>query len=285
MDNPRPQGAASELLSPEAMHWQADCELADALSAFQSQVEPAAELTLQAVVEAAKPAFRLGFSFSVRRSEEGTTVLLRHRSGSQQSAEGEGHDDDFTLSARLLAGLLGIPVADAPRPSKAEGESCKDACAAPASAAAAPGAEGPAPETVPAAPSLSTAGVPPGDESASATPAATPEPGIQARAQEQETVEELPAGSSAEGLDPALEPLSAEEISTLTGMLKELARNDKEAWKQFSQAFREHFAVPRTARTITDRISQRRHAEFIDRFERELAAGGGSGAVGAAEAI
>jgi hypothetical protein len=285
MDNPRPQGAASELLSPEAMHWQADCELADALSTFQSQVEPAAELTLQAVVEAAKPAFRLGFSFSVRRSEEGTTVLLRHRSGSQQSAEGEGHDDDFTLSARLLAGLLGIPVADAPRPSKAEGESCKDACAAPASAAAAPGAEGPAPETVPAAPSLSTAGVPPGDESASATPAATPEPGIQARAQEQETVEELPAGSSAEGLDPALEPLSAEEISTLTGMLKELARNDKEAWKQFSQAFREHFAVPRTARTITDRISQRRHAEFIDRFERELAAGGGSGAVGAAEAI
>ena len=285
MDNPRPQGAASELLSPEAMHWQADCEMADALSAFQSQVEPAAELTLQAVVEAAKPAFRLGFSFSVRRSEEGTTVLLRHRSGSQQSAEGEGHDDDFTLSARLLAGLLGIPVADAPRPSKAEGESCKDACAAPASAAAAPGAEGPAPETVPAAPSLSTAGVPPGDESASATPAATPEPGIQARAQEQETVEELPAGSSAEGLDPALEPLSAEEISTLTGMLKELARNDKEAWKQFSQAFREHFAVPRTARTITDRISQRRHAEFIDRFERELAAGGGSGAVGAAEAI
>ena len=285
MDNPRPQGAASELLSPEAMHWQADCEMADALSAFQSQVEPAAELTLQAVVEAAKPAFRLGFSFSVRRGEEGTTVLLRHRSGSQQSAEGEGHDDDFTLSARLLAGLLGIPVADAPRPSKAEGESCKDACAAPASAAAAPGAEGPAPETVPAAPSLSTAGVPPGDESASATPAATPEPGIQARAQEQETVEELPAGSSAEGLDPALEPLSAEEISTLTGMLKELARNDKEAWKQFSQAFREHFAVPRTARTITDRISQRRHAEFIDRFERELAAGGGSGAVGAAEAI
>lgn len=275
MDNPRPQGAASELLSPEAMHWQADCEMADALSAFQSQVEPAAELTLQAVVEAAKPAFRLGFSFSVRRSEEGTTVLLRHRSGSQQSAEGEGHDDDFTLSARLLAGLLGIPVADAPRPSKAEGESCKDACAAPASAAAAPGADSPAPEAVPAP------GVPPAGESASATP----EAGSQSRAQDDGTGEDLPDGSSAEGLDPALEPLSAEEISTLTGMLKELARNDREAWKQFSLAFREHFAVPRTARTITDRISQRRHADFIDRFERELAAGGGSGAVGAAEAI
>jgi hypothetical protein len=275
MDNPRPQGAASELLSPEAMHWQADCEMADALSAFQSQVEPAAELTLQAVVEAAKPAFRLGFSFSVRSGEEGTTVLLRHRSGSQQSAEGEGHDDDFTLSAWLLAGLLGIPVADAPRPSKAEEQSCADACAPPASAAAAPGADRPAPEAVPAP------GVPPAGESASATP----EAGIQARAQGEVAGGGQPDGSSAEGLDPALEPLTAEEISTLTGMLKELARNDREAWKQFSLAFREHFAVPRTARTITDRISQRRHAEFIDRFERELAASGGSGAVGAAEAI
>ena len=276
MDNPRPQGAASELLSPEAMHWQADCEMADALSAFQSQVEPAAELTLQAVVQAAKPAFRLGFSFSVRSGEEGTTVLLRHRSGSQQSAEGEGPDDDCTLSARLLAGLLGIPVADAPRPSKAEEQSCADACSAPASAAAAPDADSPAPETVPAP------GVPPAGECASAT---TPEPAIQSRAQDEGTSEDLPDGSSAEGLDPALEPLSAEEISTLTGMLKELARNDREAWKQFSLAFREHFAVPRAARTITDRITQRRHADFIDRFERELAASGGSGAVGAAEAI
>jgi hypothetical protein len=262
MDNPKPPGAASELLSPEAMHWQADCEMADALSTFQSQVEPAAELTLQAVVQAAKPAFRLGFSFSVRSNEEGTTVLLRHRSGSQQSAEAEGHDGDFTLSAWLLAGLLGIPVAEAPRPSKAEEQSCADACDPP---------------------SGSTAAVAQAAESASATPAATPaatpEPGIQSRAQGEV------AGSSAEGLDPALEPLTAEEISTLTGMLKELARNDKEAWKQFSLAFREYFAVPRTARTITDRISQRRHAEFIDRFERELAASGSSGAVGAAEAI
>jgi hypothetical protein len=275
MDNPKPPGAASELLSPEAMHWQADCEMVDALSTFQSQVEPAAELTLQAVVEAAKPAFRLGFSFSVRSSEEGTTVLLRHRSGAQQSAEGEGHNGDFTMSARLLAGLLGIPVATAPRPSKAEEEYCTEEGAPPAGA----GAGSSDSEAVPAAPSLSTAEVAPAGENASATPDATPEPGIQIRAEGEVT------GGSAEGLDPALEPLTAEEISTLTGMLKELARNDREAWKQFSLAFREHFEVPRTARTITDRISQRRHAEFIDRFERELAASGSSGAVGAAEAI
>jgi hypothetical protein len=152
MDNPKPPGAASELLSPEAMHWQADCEMADALSAFQSQVEPAAELTLQAVVEAAKPAFRLGFSFSVRSNEEGTTVLLRHRSGSQQSAEGEGRDDDFTFCARLLAGLLGIPVAEAPRPSKAEEQSCAEESAPPSGA---------------------TTTVAPAGESTSATPSAS----------------------------------------------------------------------------------------------------------------
>jgi hypothetical protein len=121
MDNPLPQGAQPvELLSPEAQHWRAERELADALSAFQAQVQPARELTLLAVVEAAKPAFQLGFCFSVRSTDEGTAVLLMHRSGAQQSAESEAYDADFQLSARLLAGLLGIPVDPSPRPSKAE---------------------------------------------------------------------------------------------------------------------------------------------------------------------
>ena len=121
MDNPLPQGAqAVELLSRETQHWRAERELADALSTFQAQVQPATELTLLAVVEAAKPAFQLGFCFSVRSTDEGTAVLLMHRSGAQQSAESEAYDEDFLLSARLLAGLLGIPVGALPRPSKAE---------------------------------------------------------------------------------------------------------------------------------------------------------------------
>jgi uncharacterized membrane protein (DUF4010 family) len=120
MDNPLPQGAQPvELLSPEAQHWRAERELADALSAFQAQVQPARELTLLAVVEAAKPAFQLGFCFSVRSTDEGTAVLLMHRSGAQQSAESEAYDADFQLSARLLAGLLGIPVDLRRRPSPA----------------------------------------------------------------------------------------------------------------------------------------------------------------------
>jgi len=270
MDNPRPQGQAAELLAPEAMHWQAEREMAEALSAFQSQVEPASELTLPAVVEAAKPAFRLGFSFSVRSNGEGTAVLLLHRSGAQQCAECESWDEDFRLSARLLAGLLGIPVGSLPRPSKAE--------------EAGHAAEGPEEAAAPSAPAA--AATPPAREDQAVTvPAqAGTSPADQPWEEGDPDSQPLADGNTAE-LDPALEPLSAEEISTLTGMLKELARNDREAWKQFSLAFREHFAVPRTARTITDRISQRRHAEFIDRFERERAASGSSGGVGAAEAI
>jgi hypothetical protein len=250
MDTTPPQGAATQLLSTEEQQWRAERELAEALSTFQSQVQPAAALTLEAVVAAARPAFQLGFCFSVRSSEQGTVVLLMHRCGGQQSAESDADDEDFTLSARLLAGLLGIPVASLPQPSKAEGneELADGGQVDPAVASPAP-----------AAPAALNAPV---------TAAVT-----------------APDG---EPVAPDHEPLSAEEIGSLTGMLKAMARSDKEAWQRFSAAFREHFAVPRTARTITDRINQRRHAVFIDRFDRELnaAAGTGSGGVsGEPEAI
>jgi hypothetical protein len=238
MDTTQPQGAATQPLSAEEQQWRAERELAEALSTFQSQVQPAAALTLEAVVAAARPAFQLGFCFSVRSSEQGTVVLLMHRCGGQQSAESDADDEDFTLSARLLAGLLGIPVASPPQPSKAEANEqlAKGGQVDPPIASPALGA--------PAAPNAPvTATVP--------TPDGEPE-------------------------TPDLEPLSAEEIGTLTGMLKAMARSDKEAWHRFSAAFREHFAVPRTARTITDRINQRRHAVFIDRFDRELNAKAGA---------
>ncbi len=270
MDNPRPQGQTAELLSLDEMHWQAEREMADALSAFQSQVEPAAELTLLAVVQAAKPAFRLGFSFSVRSTDEGTAVLLMHRSGAQQSAESESCDDNFQLSARLLAGLLGIPVGQLPRPSKAEENSAKPELGVPCKAST------PAPPAADQQPAIAP----------EATSAAAPdaEPNGEPDPEDWLDGEEEADASTTGELDPALEPLSAEEISTLTAMLKELARSDKEAWKRFSNAFRIHFDVPRTARTIVDRITQRRHADFIDRFEQELA-GASVSAAPATEAV
>ncbi len=67
-----------------------------------------------------------------------------------------------------------------------------------------------------------------------------------------------------------LEPLSDDEITTLH---KFLGAMPQEARKRFTIEFRHHFQVPREVRTIKDRITQRRHKDFIDVFERELARG------------
>jgi hypothetical protein len=237
----------AEFFSPQQHHWRAETEMAEALSEFQAHLQPARELTLLAVIEAAKPAFQRGFSFSVRSGSSGTTVLLLHKGGAQQSAEDDNYDADFSISARLLAGLLGIPVDLSPRPSKDE-EAATVARPVPApSESSAPAAEQPEAH---------------GDE-----PAAQE---AEAEEEEDELDEAFAPELEPAALDPQLEPLSAEEIATLTGMLKAMARNDKESWKRFTIAFRAHFQVPSAARTITDRVTQRRHADFIDRFEREL---------------
>ena len=222
-----------EHTSPHERQWQAECVLAEALSGFQADLKPATDFSLAAVVTAAKPAFAMGFSFSVQSSGEGTVVVLMHKDGAQLSAETSAYDADFALSARLLAGLLGIPVQPQAQPNKAGATQAEPSSAEPSAAAEAceplPRPSDPAPQQV-------------------ATPAEEPEH------------------------DPlGLEPLEPQEIATLTAMLKAMARSDKEIWKRFTIAFRSQFQVPSTARTITDRVTQRRHADFIDRFERELA--------------
>ena len=40
--------------------------------------------------------------------------------------------------------------------------------------------------------------------------------------------------------------------------------------RELTHAFREHFQVPRSARSIGDRISQRQHGDFIERFLEEV---------------
>lgn len=218
-----------EHVSPHERQWQAECVLAEALSAFQADLKPATDFSLAAVVTAAKPAFAMGFSFSVQSTGEGTVVVLMHKDGAQLSAETSAYDTDFALSARLLAGLLGIPVLPQAQPSKAGEETATPSSAAAEAGEPQPSPSDPAPQQV-------------------ASPAEEPEH------------------------DPlGLEPLEPQEIATLTAMLKAMARSDKEIWKRFTIAFRSQFQVPSTARTITDRVTQRRHADFIDRFERELA--------------
>jgi len=97
----------------------AECELADALARFQSEVTPATEMSLPAVVEAARGAFRLGFAYTSCRGldEDGQPLLevtVMHRGGDQLSSQvrltTEEGEQEFDAAARLLAQLLGIPV-------------------------------------------------------------------------------------------------------------------------------------------------------------------------------
>jgi hypothetical protein len=69
------------------------------------------------------------------------------------------------------------------------------------------------------------------------------------------------------GGDVALEPLTAQEIEATHQRILALPQA---ARRELTTAFREHFQVPRNARSIGDRITQHRHSAFIDRFLEEF---------------
>ena len=225
---------------------QARAQWAEGLAQFQSQMAAIANTSMQEVVQAAAPAFALGFSFSAQKlineEHEVLRVTLRHRGGAEEFSEAqapqEGSAAWYALTASLLAGLLGIPVGSTPRtiePKQSRPQS------QPSVAAAAPAA---------------------GSAAAPAPAADDPE------AEDDEW--DSGASDRPEAGDSGLEPLSDEEIATLH---KFLGAMPQEARKRFTIEFRHHFQVPREVRTIKDRISQRRHKDFIDVFERELAGG------------
>ncbi|WP_255019180.1 hypothetical protein [Cyanobium sp. WKJ7-Wakatipu] len=222
---------------------QARAQWADGLAQFQSQMEAIAETSMQEVVQAAAPAFALGFSFSAQKlineEHEVLRVTLRHRGGAEEFSEAqapqEGSATWHALTASLLAGLLGIPVSKSPRTIEPKQSQPLEPSATGATLTAT-GAAAPAADDPEAADDEWDTGVPDGPEAS----------------------------------DSGLEPLSDEEIATLH---KFLGAMPQEARKRFTIEFRHHFQVPRTVRTIKDRITQRRHKDFIDVFERELAGG------------
>ena len=224
---------------------QARAQWAEGLAQFQSQMAAIADSSMQEVVQAAAPAFALGFSFSAQKlineEHEVLRVTLRHRGGAEEFSEAqapqEGSAAWHALTASLLAGLLGIPVGKPPRTIE--------------------------PHQVRPQPSVSASGTEAAATSAAPAPAADdPE------AADDEWDTGAPDGPEAG--DSGLEPLSDEEIATLH---KFLGAMPQEARKRFTIEFRHHFQVPREVRTIKDRITQRRHKDFIDVFERELAGG------------
>lgn len=257
----------------------AECELAAALARFQSEVTPAAEMSLPAVVEAARGAFRLGFAYTSCRclDDDGQPLLevtVMHRGGDQLSSQvrlsAEQAGEEFNQAARLLAQLLGIPVLSVTKeaqPSKAEVLHTD----APAPAATAVTAVTPA--TVPpsqqseqetASAATPTPTPAPASKPAAATKSPEPTPAIAAI-----TDPIGPGSPDAPGTEESLRPLGDEERETLLEMVRSL--RPVEARRQFQIAFRHHFKVSKEARSIAGFITQKRHKDFIDRFERELA--------------
>ena len=101
----------------------------------------------------------------------------------------------------------------------------------------------------------------------SLTAVARPEPEVDAQASGQQV--EARAGSSANpdgGGDPALVPLAPEQISEYHRRVLDLPPAGR---RELTPGFREHFQVPRSARSIGDRITQRQHGDFIERFLEE----------------
>lgn len=78
-----------------------------------------------------------------------------------------------------------------------------------------------------------------------------------------------PGSPDAPGTEESLRPLEEAERELLLEMIRSL--RPVEARRQFQIAFRHHFNVPKEARSIAGFITQQRHKDFVDRFERELA--------------
>ncbi len=275
----------------------AECELAAALARFQSEVTPAAEMSLPAVVEAARGAFRLGFAYTSCRcldddSQPLLEVTVLHCGGDQLSSQmqltAEQAEEEFNQTARLLAQLLGIPILSATeKAQQSKAEALDTGAAAPAAA----GVTAVTPVTLPAsqesepasaavptpkppavaAPASAAAKEPakrkiPALDSAPAAANKSPEP-TPAPAGPADTIG--PGSPDAPGTEESLRPLGDEERQTLLEMIRSL--RPVEARRQFQIAFRHHFKVSKEARNIAGFITQQRHKDFIDRFERELA--------------
>lgn len=260
----------------------AECELADALARFQSEVTPAAEMSLTAVVEAARGAFRLGFAYTSCRGldDDGHSLLevtVMHRGGDQLSSQvrltAEEADQEFTQAARLLAQLLGIPILSAAaqaQQSKAEAlQEGSEAQAGTGVTTVTPVTTPPSEEVEPAkaAAPTTTASAAEAPDSPEASPPAEPTPAAPAPEVPVDTIG--PGSPDAPGTEESLRPLGDEERETLLEMIRSL--RPVEARRQFQIAFRHHFNVPKEARSIAGYITQQRHKDFVDRFERELA--------------
>ena len=237
----RPPGADIE--APPAVPADATPEqqLTHALASFQSEVSPITAADLAEVVHSARPAFRRGIGWSAHlREQQGRSrlqVTVMHVAGAELCSEywADEASDLAETTGLMLAMLLGIPVsaeARAVQPYAApEQQTTEESDVGPAQQACL-------------------------DQQSASPPAEEPVP----------LADSSDDGTSADG-DPALAPLTPEEVSEVRRRVLDLSQA---ARQELTKAFREHFQVPRNARSIGDRITQRQHSDFIALFLEEM---------------
>ena len=192
------------------------------------------------MVHAARPAFRSGIGWSAQlREQQGRSrlhVTVMHVAGAELCSESWADEvsDLAETTGLMLAMLLGIPVSSEARAVQPNANADEQATG-----------KSDVDSTQQACPDQQTAG-PSAEE---LVPLA----------------DSRDDGTSADG-DPALAPLSPEEVSEVHNRVLALRQA---ARQELTKAFREHFQVPRNARSIGDRITQRQHSDFIALFLEE----------------
>lgn len=214
-------------------------QLFERLSDFQEGLtltQPIRPL-LSEVLRAAQPAFEAGFAYSASWWQGDLQVTIHHGTAELGSCAPASVDSYSDTCARLLAGLLGIPLLEGDQPVEAE-----------ATAAA-----------------VLPAGTPPQlqqDTPKQVEPEPEPEPDP-----EDEEFDEL--GDPEPSAD-IHRTLSEQEKAAAVDMVKAMPPDRRRA---FTKTFREVFSIPAEAKQIVPHITELQHLHFIDRYTVEASGG------------
>lgn len=234
MTDPSPQLPVLQRLEQEGLMFKA-------LSDFQqdtSHLKPVAPRLVE-VLQAAMPAFEQGFSYTASHWSGELTVTL-HFQGAELGSSAKACLSNYgETCARLLAGLLGIPLLDGDEASEPE----------------------------PLEPVTVACGLKPPQAAAEA-----PEPPVDDQADEadEEFGDGLDGSPSQPSTPDTQRELTEQEKATAIDMIRVMAPAQRKA---FTKAFRELFAVPADAKQISPYILRLEHWLFIDRYTVEAAGG------------
>lgn len=222
-------------MPPALRRIESEVDLFTKLSDFQAAACSMAPIrpTLPAVLSAAMPALQNGFAYSASHWGGELTVTLHYQNAELGSSAPASPDNYTDTCARLLAGLLGIPLLEDDQPDEAE-----PLVAAPTDV-----------EAVSAACCLRA---------------------VPAEAVVDDQPEEAVEAPSPDSAADIHRPLSDEEKATAILMIKQMAAEQRRA---FTRAFRETFDVPPEAKQVAPFISELRHLQFIDRVTVEAHGG------------